>query len=373
MRIALVNLTSGGLSGGYRKYLEIVPPMLARHPDVSSLEVLSPEAMTHSLGSELRQWRWPAGDARQGYRALRSHLDAAPVDVVFFPTARMVRSVHPTVVMVRNMEPLVAPFTGNSLIDGARNVARRLAAHASCRRADRVIAVSDFVRDFVVERWKIRSDKIGVVPHGIEAPASEREWVRPAALSLPGGGAALFTAGSIRPSRGLEDAIDALAILRSGGTQATLWIAGRVAGDASRYHRRLRRSIAARGLEDRVQWLGALTRAEMSWCFAHCDAFLMTSRVEACPNIALEAMSYGARCVATTNRPMPETFERTAAYYEAGDASGLAESARAQLALGDADRAALAEVATARAGEFTWERTVDDTVRELELARRRPR
>ena len=34
MRIAVVNLTSGGLSGGYRKYLARLMPLLASDPRV---------------------------------------------------------------------------------------------------------------------------------------------------------------------------------------------------------------------------------------------------------------------------------------------------------------------------------------------------
>lgn len=368
MRIALVNLTSGGLSGGYRKYLEIVPPLLAQHADVTHLEVLSPANMRHELAPRIAEWRWSDRDARQGYPALRARLNPSTFDVAFFPTARLVHSALPTVVMVRNMEPLVAPFAGNSVLDGARNVARYLAAWRSVRQADRVIAVSDFVRDYLVGRWRIPQSRIGVVPHGIEPPLAPAAWTRPLALGEDARGATLFTAGSIRPSRGLEDALEALDVLTRRGVEATLWVAGAVAGDAQRYHDALRRSIARLGLAERVRWLGGLTRAEMSWCFANCDVFVMTSRVEACPNTALEAMSYGARSVATRNRPMPETFGDAASYYAAGRGVELADAIGAMLTVDAAARSARSRQATARAAEFNWRRTADATIRELQSA-----
>ncbi len=359
------------MSGGYRKYLESILPLLAADPQVSSLELSSPEELDFQGDPQVPHWRWPAGDARAGHAALRAHLRRRAPDVVFVPSARMVQTGLPTVVMVRNMEPLVAPFAGNSPGDGARNLARRLAARSASRRADRVIAVSDFVRDFLMAKWHIGGERIGVVPHGVEAPVPPGERARPAALTAECRGAMLFTAGSVRPARGLEDAIGALALLAARGAPAHLVIAGKVAGDAESYHARLQALVARQGLADRVVWAGSLTAREMGWCFANCAAFVMTSRVEACPNTALEALSYGAPCIATTNRPMPETFESAATYYPAGDAGALAARIADVLAFTPAEREEASRRARSRAGAFTWDATCRDTVRQLALAMRR--
>ena len=37
MRVAIINLTGGGMSGGYRNYLCNVVPRLAAHDDVDAL------------------------------------------------------------------------------------------------------------------------------------------------------------------------------------------------------------------------------------------------------------------------------------------------------------------------------------------------
>jgi glycosyltransferase involved in cell wall biosynthesis len=208
-----------------------------------------------------------------------------------------------------------------------------------------------------------------MVPHGIEAPLDETCRIAPASLrTMPVSGAMLFTAGSIRPARGLEDAIEALSLLSRHGKSARLIIAGEVAGDAARYRQKLDRYIQQSGLSERVCWTGSLTASEMGWCFAQCDAFIMTSRVEACPNTALEAMTYGAVCVSTTNRPMPETFGAGALYYPAGDVRALAECLEIVIDGTAPNRRALSSRAVTRAAEFTWARTARDTVRQLALA-----
>lgn len=368
MRVALVNLTSGGLSGGYKKYLQILPPLLAEHPEVSQLEILSPSGMALDVPSPIGDWRWPANDGRRGFAELRRRIAETRPDVVFVPTSRMVRTAVPTVVMVRNMEPLVAPFAGNSFGDGLRNIARRYATRSSCRTSDRVIAVSDFVRDYLVDTWGIATKKVGVVPHGIEAPLDAHTAQRPA--SMPGRrfGKVLFTAGSIRPARGLEDLVGALRRLVAAGVDAGLLVAGAVSGDAEGYHHHLQRQLSKEGLDQRVAWLGSLSRAEMAWGFQHCDAFVMTSRVEACPNTALEAMSYGTLCIATRNRPMPETFANGALYYDAGDDAALADVLRQYLNADTHDIRVLRDAARRRATDFTWSRTARDTVHQLQHA-----
>ena len=45
MRIAVINITAGGMSGGYRKYLRNVIPRMANHEDVESILCASPESI----------------------------------------------------------------------------------------------------------------------------------------------------------------------------------------------------------------------------------------------------------------------------------------------------------------------------------------
>jgi glycosyltransferase involved in cell wall biosynthesis len=124
--------------------------------------------------------------------------------------------------------------------------------------------------------------------------------------------------------------------------------------------------IVVGNLDARVRFTGVLNRDEMTWCYRNCSAFLMTSRVEACPNIALEAMGHGCLCVSTSNPPMPEIFQDTALYYPAGDAEALAQKVLHSLQLSGSHREVIRRFAVARAAEFTWEACCDHTVCELQ-------
>ena len=368
MRVAVVNLTAGGLSGGYLKYLRRIVPLLASHPDIESLEVFAPERVRAQVADQ--GWRlatWPADDARRGFRGLKRAVRDLRPDVVFIPTANWLDfGGTPTVVMVRNMEPLEVPFGGNPLRESLRNLARRTVARRACRHATRVIAVSSHVREFLVARWRTPAAKVSIVYHGVDVPGATSTAGVPASLGGGAPGDFLFTAGSIRPARGLHDLIEALPLMQEAGLPGTLVIAGRPDAATHGYQRRLIARAQRLGVAGRIIWAGGLSEEEMRWCFRHCAVFVMTSRAEACPNVALEAMSHGCACVSVDRAPMPEFFGGGAEYYRAGDAAALAAGVR-RLSSSDARQERTA-AALARARSFDWNTTARMTVAELRAA-----
>src|SRR5688572_13341994 len=191
MKVAVANLTSGGLSGGYRKYLERLMPLLAADSRVGRLTVYLPAGARVTIDASVDVAFWSPRDAMHGYAQLSSQLDAARPDVVFIPTARSARfGSIPVVTMVRNMEPLTVPFDGNTIKEGFTNLARAWIARRACRRATRVVAVSEHVRDFLIASFQIDPQRIGVVYHGVDLPAI------PTAERRVNGDPVLFTGGS---------------------------------------------------------------------------------------------------------------------------------------------------------------------------------
>ncbi len=279
-------------------------------------------------------------------------------DVVFIPS-----SVHldfgaiPVVTMVRNMAPLELPFGGSSLADAPRNLVRFFLARRACRRSERVIAVSNHVRDFLVDRWKLDPQRVAVVYHGVDAGRPGR---RPEALP-DDGSPFLFTAGSVRPARGLEDLADTISQIPAG---YRIVIAGEPDRETERYASRLRRRFAS----EQVLWLGHLAAQEMAWCFKNAHLFVMTSRAEACPNTVLEALAHRCLSVSTDQPPMPEFFHDAAVFYRRGDQRDLARAIGQCLALTESARNEMRERAIARSRCFTWASTVGGTLRELRRA-----
>lgn len=369
MRLALVNLTRGGLSGGYQKYLQEVLPRFNEHPLIRELKIFAHPNFVDKLsniasGLDIS----PCKDTLAGRRILQRELTIMAPDVVFFPSLRgIVINGAQTIYMIRNMEPLALPLGGNSCREAMKNLARKFAAKSACQRSNRVLAVSLYVKDFLVTTWNINPTKIGVVYHGADDRLSQCDNVKPA--NIPGElqGGFLFTAGSIRPARGLEDVIQALAELSAAGQSLFLVIAGSADHAGSSYERRMKRLANKLGVWDKIVWTGHLTPEEMSWCYTRAELFIMTSRVEACPNIALESMSHGCGCIAADNPPLPEFFRNCASYYNPGDYRMLANSIAAYQLTAAETKKLMHQQALARAKEFTWDKTAAETVSQFKM------
>jgi glycosyltransferase involved in cell wall biosynthesis len=343
-------------------------PLLSNDPRVTELSVFIPAGHNDLLlESGVTVYSIPSSNMLRTVSWLKKEIVAWKPDVVFVPTARGVAcGDKPVVTMVRNMEPLVMPFSGNPVSERFKNIGRLLAARRACRRANRVIAVSNYVKNWLVRKWNIKEQEIGVVYHGVDPKSyigGSSESIVVSMESSP----FLFTAGSIRPGRGLEDIIMALAILDT-GKPVHLGIGGDVDRRMEAHCIRLKKMAVHLGIAERIHWLGKLNNAQMAWCYSHCEAFVMTSRVEACPNIALEAMSNGCITVASQNPPLPEFFAESAFYYPPKDAIGLAQAIGEALSLNDHEREAKSSTAKRIASGFSWKNCAVETVTELQKA-----
>lgn len=370
MRLAIINLTGGGFSGGYKKYLKNMLPLLAKHNDVDAMLCVSPE------GNEISSWfrNPPVAEycscshlalKQLAYipdRKMAECLKEFSPDIVFMPTGRYIRfNGVPVVNMIQNMEPFVPSMKGDPPQEMFKKFIQRKLNCNSVRRADHTIAISGFVKDYLTSTLRVPQNKVSQVYFGM-TPQSKGSCIRPPSIPIGWEGAFLFTCGSIRPARGLEDALEALNHLKVRDLDMRLVIAGETAPAMRRYRAGLERFLASRGLANSVCWAGNLNDEEMRWCYDSCNLFIMTSRVEACPSIALEAMSSGAVSIAANNPPLPEFFSDCAAYYEAANGRSLAEAIIDRIAIERNKRSSLSARARERSAMFSWDLTAEQTV-----------
>ena len=373
----MINLTLGGMSGGYRTYLRKILPRLAAHRDVEAVLCAAPASL------HVAQWFEPLPNVsfadsgryrlfRHGpRRGLREKLDRFQPDVIFVPLARRFcfRDV-PVVNMVQGMEPLAYDGRENPLLERIKNLLRRCAARSAAEHADGFIAVSSFVKDFLVNEWSVPAERIVVAQYGPADPAGQ--CLRPTSVPADWAGDFIFTAGAVRPARGLEDLVEALGHLGKGNVEAKLVIAGATDPRMSFYRRAMEARISQNNLDRSVIWTGELTREEMDWCYRNCKLFVMTSRVESFGMIAMEAMVAGCVCIAADNPCLPEVFGEAAVFYPPKDAAALAAVIERLL---DADGEELSRMSGAagdRAAQFSWDRCAEKTVAQLaKVAERR--
>ncbi len=173
---------------------------------------------------------------------------------------------------------------------------------AALRGYRRILCVSpDLVEECIAAG--LRRDRLELLENAIDvqanrpADAAERAAAR-ASLDLPEGRFVVLGVGRLNPEKAFDRLIDAVAALRSSGTDAELLIAGDGAERAA-----LQARIDRRPEPDRFRLLGY--RTDVNRLLAAADAFCLSSLREGLPNVVLEAMARGVPVAATAIAGVP--------------------------------------------------------------------
>lgn len=363
------------MSGGYIKYLKNVVPRISRHAEVDSILCATPSSLSieNKMGMlpNVRFITCQPIHLLRGKKdsGLYMDLDRYDPDLIYVPVERRFHfKSKPVVTMLQNMEPFISPYRGNPFSEKIKNWFRCRSAIGAIMHTDRIIAISRFVKDFLMRRYGIQENRIGMVYHGLDT--SRKLDIRGPTSVLPlHDKPFLFTAGSIRPARGLEDIFKAMAHLkRKTGNTPGLVIGGHTDPVMAGYRKKLVDSLGKNDLSEDVIWVGPLNEGEMAWCYQHCAAFIMSSRVESFGQTAVEAMSYGCSCISANNPCLPEIFGDAALYYQPMDHIPLADAIRRILGKDDDVCRTLPERAHKRAKEFSWDVSASKTVDEFRKA-----
>ena len=374
MRIAIINLTGGGMSGGYRKYLQNVLPRMAASNSVDEILCTSPSSIdilswfsflpkVKFITCKPFKWMYYRPDDD-----LKKSLKEFSPDVIFIPVERYFKfNSVPIVNMIQNMEPFADNLNGN-FFNKRRLCIQYIVARRAIKKSDRVIAISRYVKEFLSYKWNIPEEKIGLVYHGIELPQL-KEYIRPKNIPKDWKGIFLFTAGSIRPARGLEDILGAMNYLMLDKRNIKgLVIAGETELRMIPYRRKLEEWIKINNLSSKICWAGKLSEKEMSWCYKNCKVFVMTSKVESFGMIAGEAMAHGCVCISSDNPCLPEIFGEAAVFYPHNKVELLAETIKSVSEWNNHRRGEVSKKARERAAEFSWDVTVERLLTEFKKA-----
>ena len=276
-------------------------------------------------------WRLARLVRREGYQLIHSHTARSALIAALTSLVSGVPHVHH--VHSPTSRDSTRRFRGmvNSLIE--RMVLRRAAALVPVSKSLRGHALSQGFRD----------DRITVVPNGVPSrrPRPDRDPTRDTWT--------LGTVALLRPRKGLEVLLTALAELRSQGLRVRLRAVGTF--ETREYEQQIKRLTKELGLSESVEWTGFTQDVDAE--LAKMDVFVLPSLFgEGLPMVVLEAMAAGVPVVATRVEGLPEAIRdgRDGLIAVPGDPHALTTSLR-RLISGKVDWNALRQSALRRHAE----------------------
>ena len=175
MRIAIINLTAGGISGGYKKYLLNILPLLNNSDRVSAVLCALPRGMngTSWFDEKLNKIQFTQCRPYSPFwfqdGNLKKQLDIFHPDIIFVPVEKPFNYAGvKRISMLQNMAPMVNNYNKGSLTEIIRMKLRLYQAKKAMISADYVIAPSDFVKNYITEQWHVAQNKISTIYFGAD-------------------------------------------------------------------------------------------------------------------------------------------------------------------------------------------------------------
>jgi glycosyltransferase involved in cell wall biosynthesis len=212
--------------------------------------------------------------------------------------------------------------------------ARRAEAAFALRSADRVIALSESLREMAAALGR-PAERVALIPNAVDGElfaCLDRGEAR-RRLGLTGPGPRLLFVGTPSPRKGLERVVDALPALAARWPQVELLVVGGSGAERSSPDA-LRRRARRLGVGDRIAFVGARPPEQLAAWYSAADLFVLPSRLEGSPNALLEALACGTPAVATPVGEIAEVLASSGGGLLAPQAGDLAPTLEAALSRG---------------------------------------
>jgi len=348
----------GGIGGSERHLLELLPALRERGVDARFLGLddtrAAPEPFYAALADrDVPFERLPCPrDLDPGLaRRARAVVRAVGPDVVH--THLVHADVYGLAAVARTSATLVSTKHNDDRFRAGR---LRHLERLATRRASRVVCITEALARFNREVVGLPAEKLRVVHYGLDAPPAP--WGAPGGPELPDGAPCLVAVCRLVPQKGLDVAIDALALVRERHPGTRLVVLGEGPLRAE-----LEALARARGVGDAVALPGRV--GDVTWWLRRADVVVHPARWEGFGLALLEAMLCEKPIVASRVSSIPEIVvdRETGLLVPPDDSGALAASVtaffeepeRAQ-SYGEAGRArALAEFSVARMTDRTLE------------------
>lgn len=187
-------------------------------------------------------------------------------------------------------------------------------------RSDIVVAISNFVKNEVLDNLELDPGKIKVIYNGRNHPPN-LSFEKPAGMDdRP----FFFSIGTITEKKNFHVLPSMLQ-----NNDHNLVIAGITQNQ--NYHDRILEEARKLGVQNRVSLIGAVTESEKFWLLKHCAAFCFPSLAEGFGLPVIEAMQLGTPVILSKATSLPEVGGPHAIYFDDMDTEAISRAANSFL------------------------------------------
>jgi glycosyltransferase involved in cell wall biosynthesis len=260
----------------------------------------------------------------------------------------------PSVVTIHDLSPFLFPQTFRRV----NRTYTRWAIKVACRRAARLLAVSEYTKSEIMRWLHVPAERITVTYNGVAERFRPQDAAAVAELRRRAGLPERFIlfVGTLEPRKNLPALLEAYARI-AGDTDAALVIGG---GKGWLYDEIFARAEQL-NLGQRLHFAGFIPDEELPLWYAAAELFVLPSLYEGFGIPVLEAMACGTPVVTTTSSSLPEVAGDAALTVPPTDVDAMAD-AMLRLLQQPELRAELIERGVEQAARFTWESTAQRTL-----------
>ena len=279
----------------------------------------------------------------------------------FFPAAHkrlMVESPCPTIGVVHDM----APWWERKSFEHLKVIIRMLLPSA-LRRLDRIIAVSNWVKQELVDIAGIKENRIEVVPNGIDTsafyprPRGEESvlLIQPFSFRRP---YVLYASRMEHPIKNHVKLIEAFGIFKERTKYPHRLV---LAGGDSKGAEKIKEAAAQSPNRNDIFFTGHFPLSSLPELYSGADIVVIPSMYEGFGMGVLEAMASGIPVACARAASLPETAEHAALYFDPRDAEDMADRMVTLTVNRDIHRE-LRRLGLIQAKNFSWDRCVKRTL-----------
>ncbi|MDX6598095.1 MAG: hypothetical protein QOE87_1982 [Gaiellales bacterium] len=343
-----------GRTGDESYTVNLLRELPAAAPELAlACALRDPSALPGDVPAEVRRLRLDVANPYRripfSFPALARREDAAIAHTHYFVSPRLR---CPAVVTVHDISYVRAPELFSRRDRSLFGLVR-----GSVRRAERVIAVSEFTRADVCDQYGLDPAKVIAIPNGVSSAFRPLEDAKDRVRERFGiDRPYVLCVGALQARKNIPLAIEAYARLMGRGTECELVVAG---GDRGGRIDVLDAILRTR-MTGRVHLVGHVEDEELPALYSAAQALVFPSLYEGFGLPALEAMASGTPVVASNTTGLAEAVGDAGLTVDPASAEELAEALGR--VLGDTElRDRLVAAGYARAAHFTWARAAGAT------------